>query len=211
LNIFTSFLAGIGVSFTPCVYPLLPVTIGIIGNTCGNNKLKAFLGSLIYSLGIAFTYTVLGIIAALLGKIFGFVQTNPYVNLLVGVFLIVFSLSFLGMYQFPFINVIQNRTNPTSFFMLFFIGAISGLVISPCTSPALGSILIIAATKADVLKGGTLLFFFAIGMSFTLILAGTFSSLLPKKGKWLNITEKILGFILLFSGIYFVYNFWKLR
>ncbi|RLD17507.1 MAG: hypothetical protein DRI36_03530 [Caldiserica bacterium] len=211
MSIITSFIAGIGVSFTPCVYPLIPVTIGIIGGITKGDKKKAFIGSIIYSLGIAFTYTILGIIAGVFGKIFGFIQTNPYVNLFVGIFLIIFSLSFFNVYQFPLLNLSKKSITPTSLFSLFIVGILSGLVISPCTTPVLGSILVIAASKGDIIKAGLLLFFFAIGMCFTIIIAGTFSSILPRKGKWLHITERIFGFILIGGGIYFILNFWRFR
>ncbi|HLD29488.1 MAG TPA: cytochrome c biogenesis protein CcdA [bacterium] len=209
-SVFTALLSGVIVSFTPCAYPLIPVTMGVIGNMSGGSRKRGFFYSFVYVTGIALTYTILGMAAALGGKMFGLVQTNPYVNLGVGLFFFVFALSFLGVYDLPFVRLIKT-VRPQSLLMLLVTGMVSGLVISPCTSPVLGAILIYAGTQGDVLKGGLLLFSFAMGMGTVLILAGTFSSFFPRSGKWLAVTEKILGAVLLAGAGYFIYQFWRLK
>ncbi len=205
-----AFGAGVLVSFSPCVYPLLPITIGYIGASQQKDKFHAFLLSLIYVLGMAITYCVLGVFASLTGKIFGQISSSPVSFLIIGNICIIFGLAMLGVFEMHlpdfFLNKIKGKKSKFSVFLL---GVTSGLIVGPCTAPVLGAILVFVATKQNLFYGIFLLFSFAYGMGALLILAGTFSGVLvnmPKSGKWLYTIEKIGGVLLILAGEYFLVN-----
>lgn len=203
-----AFSGGLLMSFTPCIYPLLPVSASYIGLGSAGNKVKAFILSLAYVSGIAVTYLALGIIASLSGTIFGRVSTYPITRIIVGLIIVFFGLSMLEVFNISI--PLKHRPNPLKKYgvlPVFLFGLSSGLVISPCVTPALGSILAYLATKQNIFYGATLLLSFAYGMGFTLILAGTFSSILlslPKSGKWLVYIRRLYAVVLLGMGIYFI-------
>lgn len=202
------FGGGVLISFSPCAYPLLPVTVGYIGAKCTNSKIKGFFLSLVYVTGIATTYSILGMIAALSGSFFGRISTHPISYLVVGIAFIVFGLSFWDLFKIPLPSISFNKqTKNRGFLGIFVLGLLSGLVIGPCVAPALGAILVYIAQKGNVFYGASLLFTFAYGMGFLLILAGTFCGLLlnlPKAGKWLSGVKKVSGLILIIAGVYFI-------
>lgn len=206
-----AFGAGILVSFSPCVYPLLPITIGYIGAAAQKDKLHAFLLSLIYVLGMSITYCTLGVFASLTGKLFGQISASPISFFIIGNICIIFGLSMLGVYEmhlpnFPFLHKIKSSKSKFSVFVL---GVTSGLIVGPCTAPVLGTILVYVATKRNLFYGIFLLFSFAYGMGALLILAGTFSGFLvnmPKSGRWMYTVEKVGGIILILAGEYFFVN-----
>lgn len=205
-----SYISGILVSFTPCVYPLIPVTITYIGAKTVTTKTKAFFISLIYVLGISVTYTTLGAIASLTGRVFGTLTQHPIVYLIVGSIFILLGLSLFDVFQISLPVIISPRIKRSGLFSTFLIGIVSGLVIGPCTAPALGAILTFVATRQNIIYGMSLLFCFALGIGTLLIVVGTFSGIiLPKSGKWLNKIKKILGFGLILIGIYFIITIWR--
>ncbi len=205
-----AFLGGILVSFTPCVYPLIPVSVGYIGIRANNSKLRAFILSLIYVTGIAVTYSILGLLASLTGKIFGTIATHPLTYLIAGVVIIVFGFSLLNMVTISLPNFIKfPKPKQENYFSTFLLGLSSGLMISPCLTPVLGSILVYLATKKSLLYGMTLLLSFAYGMGIILILSGTLSAVLmnlPKSGKWMLYIKKLCAFILIVMGSYFIFQ-----
>jgi cytochrome c-type biogenesis protein len=205
----SAFLGGILVSFTPCVYPLIPVTLGFIGVRAGQSRLRGLSLSLVYVLGIAITYSILGLIAALSGTLFGRVATNPISFFIIGNACIISGLSFFDVLNISFSRIfLQNKIKTNGgYISVFLLGLTSGLVVSPCVGPALGPILFIVASKQNIFYGASLLFVFAYGMGFLLILVGTFSAMLlnlPKSGEWLLRIKKICGFILIAIGEYFL-------
>ncbi len=209
LNILAVFFAGVLVSFTPCVYPLIPVTLSYIGVKGSSSKLRGFFLSLLYAGGLAVTFSILGTIAALSGKVFGTFTQSPYFYLLVGNIYILLALSLLGVFIFPPVRVfnLSNLKIGKSGLGIFLLGITSGLVIGPCTTPMLGAILSLIAKERNVVLGILLLATFAFGMSSLLILAGTFSSFLyhlPKAGIWNNLIKKISAIILIVAGEYFL-------
>lgn len=203
-----AFSGGLLMSFTPCIYPLLPVSASYIGLGSSGNKLKAFILSLVYVSGIAVTYSLLGVIASISGTIFGMFSANPITRIIVGLIIVFFGLSMLEVFNISL--PLMNRRAPLKkhgVLAVFLFGLTSALMISPCVTPALGSILAYLATKQNIFYGATLLLSFAYGMGFTLIIAGTFSSVLlslPKSGKWLVYIRRIYAVVLLGMGIYFI-------
>lgn len=205
-----AFGAGVLVSFSPCVYPLLPITVGYIGASGQKDKFHAFLLSLIYVLGMAITYSILGVFASMTGKIFGQISTSPLSFFVIGNICIVFGLSMLGVFEMHLPEFFLGKFKAhKSKFSVFLLGMTSGLIVGPCTAPVLGAILVFVATKQNLFYGIFLLFSFAYGMGALLILTGTFSGMLasmPKSGKWMYTIEKIGGILLILAGEYFLIN-----
>lgn len=205
----TAFLAGIAVSFSPCVYPLVPVTLSFIGVRAGSSRVKGLLLSLVYVLGLAITYSILGLFASLTGRLFGAVASHPISFLIIGNACIIAGLSFLDVININFMGIrLVNKIKRTGgYFPSFLLGLASGLVAGPCTAPVLGAILLIVASKQNILYGASLLFVFAYGMGFLLILTGTFGVVflnLLKTEIWLTRIKKFSGFLLLGIGEYFI-------
>ena len=196
-------------SFSPCVYPLVPVTLGFIGVKAGSSRLRGLTLSLIYVLGLAITYSILGLIASLTGRLFGQISTHPVSFFIIGNACIIAGLSFFDIINISFKGIrLQNKIKMKGgFFPVFLLGLASGLVAGPCTAPALGTILFYVAAKQNIFYAASLLFVFAYGMGFLLILTGTFSAVfvnLSQSGIWLERLKKLSGFILLGIGEYFL-------
>ena len=206
------YLGGVLVSFTPCVYPVVPVTIAFIGARASGSKRRGFLLSVIYVLGMAVTYTVLGGIAALSGKLFGQLQTNPWTYFLMANICILMGLSMLEVYLLPiripqFIARIQPRSQSQGLVSSFLVGAASGLIMGPCTAPVLAVLLGYVATRQNFYYAMSLLFVFAFGMGTLLMILGTFAGLLanlPKSGPWMTKISHLFGWIMFAAGEYFL-------
>ncbi len=214
LSVLAVYIAGVMTSFTPCVYPLIPIVVSFIGAQAELSLSKRVLLTLVYILGTSLVYSILGAAAALSGSLFGLTQNSFWTNLIVGIICLVFSLSLFGVFS---INIqLTKFVSPTLFKGYiggFILGATSGLVFSPCTTPVLGSILTLVATKQSVIYGVILLFVFALGLSTTIFLAGIFSSVLtklPKSGKWNLVIEKLFATILLLVSFYYLFKSIKL-
>jgi thiol:disulfide interchange protein DsbD len=214
LAFLAAYLGGILISFTPCTYPLIPVTIGFIGAQGSSSKLRGFFLSLFYVGGIAFTYSILGGAAALSGRIFGQMQTTPWTYFIMANLCLFMGLSMLDVFHISlpipqkFMKIpVQN--NNKGFLDIFLIGTVSGVVIGPCTAPALAVLLGYVAVKTNLLLGMSLLFVFAFGMGTLLIIAGTFAGViasLPKSGKWMIKIKTVFGLILIGAAEYFLYT-----
>jgi len=214
LAFLAAYLGGIVISFTPCTYPLIPVTVGFIGARSSSSKLRGFFLSLFYVGGLALTYSILGGVAALSGKLFGQMQTTPWVYFIMANLCLFMGLSMLDVFTIS-VPVPQKLMNLSSnvdkkgFFSSFLIGAVSGFVIGPCTAPVLAVLLGYVAVKTNLLLGMSLLFVFAFGMGTLLIILGTFAGViaaLPQSGKWMAKIKLIFGVILIGAAEYFLYT-----
>ncbi|MFH0762950.1 MAG: cytochrome c biogenesis protein CcdA [Candidatus Omnitrophota bacterium] len=205
-----AFFGGVLVSFTPCVYPLIPVSAGFIGLRSAGSRAKGLSLSLIYVGGIAVTYSLLGLIAGLSGTFFGQISSSPAAYLFAGVVIILFGLFMSGLLalRLPRLPEFSPGKNK-GYLSVFLLGLTSGIITSPCLTPVLGSILAYLAAKKNLLYGTLLLFSFAYGMGFILIIAGTFGSLilgiLPKSGRWTVYVKRLYAVILFAMGAYFIY------
>jgi len=206
------FIAGILVSFTPCVYPVAPITIAFIGARSAGSRWRGFLLSIVYVLGMALTYTALGAVAALSGKLFGQLQTNPWTYFAMANLCILMGLAMLGVFALPvrtpgFIARLQPRGRTRGLLGSFAVGAASGLVLGPCTAPVLAVVLGYVASRQNLAFGMSLLFVFALGMGVLLVLLGTFAGLianLPKSGLWMSRVTQVFGWLLIAVGEYFL-------
>ena len=208
-----AYLGGLVISFTPCTYPLIPVTVGFIGAQGAGSKLRGFLLSLFYVLGLAVTYAALGAAAALSGRLFGQMQTTPLVYFIMANICLLMGLAMLDVFKIS-IPVPQrlmqySGSGKKGFVPSFLLGVASGFVIGPCTAPVLGVLLGFVALKTNVFMGIGLLFVFAFGMGTLLILVGTFAGFiaaLPRSGAWMTIITRVFGVILIGAAEYFLYT-----
>lgn len=203
-----AFLGGILTSFNPCVLSMLPVLVGYIGGYSGVSKKRGFLMALVFSLGLATTFAILGIIATSLGLIFGQISSTWYivmaiVAILMGLNLLeVFKINMPGIKRLP----IQGNSLPIAYLM----GLSFGLVASPCATPVLATILAFVSTQGNVLYGSALLFAYGLGLGVPLIVAGTFTASLKTLPKIQAISKYITyasGAILIILGLYLLYRF----
>lgn len=194
------FIAGILTSFTPCIFPMLPITISILGYHANQgSRLHNFSRALAYVFGIALTYSVLGVVAALTGSLFGSALTNKYVLAALVVLFFTMALSMWGVFELQSPAFIRNRFGTGKSHSLggaFLMGLVAGVVASPCVGPVLVSILSYVSTTRNAVLGFGLLFTFAMGLGLIFLVIGLFSSalkLLPKSGAWMNFIKFVLG------------------
>jgi thiol:disulfide interchange protein DsbD len=210
------FLGGVLTSFTPCVYPMIPITIAYIGGRSGESRLKGLSLSIFYVIGMAATYSALGAFAALTGKLFGSASTNPILYLIVANIFIFLGLSMLDVFTLPIPSFFTSRQpgkKSGGYLGAFLVGLLAGTVAAPCTAPVLGVVLTFVAAKQSVLYGITLLFIFSIGLGTLLIIVGTFAGLmssLPKTGTWSVVIKKFFGWLMIGVGEYFLITAGKL-
>jgi thiol:disulfide interchange protein DsbD len=194
-------------SLTPCVYPLIPITTALIGARKATSKLQAFRICAIYVLGMACTYTALGIVSAHSGTLFGSFTQNVAVLGVFSALLILFALSMLDALQIRALSTVQSFAQGiggTGTRGIFLMGAASGLVAAPCVGPILVLILGIAASTHDWVLGASLLMAYSLGLGTLLVFVGTFSGLfahLPRSGGWLNWVKFFLATALLTAAL----------
>jgi thiol:disulfide interchange protein len=205
------FFAGMASSFTPCIYPLIPVTISILGSREVGSKIRGFLLTLCYVGGIAMTYAALGVTAAFTGSLFGSLSSNPWVLLGVAVLIMGLALNMLEVFHINFgrISLGTSGERRPGYLSNFAYGLTFGLVASPCTAPPLAVILAWVGSTHNLVLGPLALFFFALGMGSILILIGTFSSFitrLPRSGMWMVHIKKVMGYLMVIMACYFVFQ-----
>ncbi|MCK5012644.1 MAG: sulfite exporter TauE/SafE family protein [Candidatus Omnitrophica bacterium] len=209
LDYFIVFWAGVLVSFTPCVYPVMPLTASFIAgiNTKGT-KWMGFIISLIYVFGLALTYCALAVFAALTGKIFGQIQNNPVIFIGIANILIFFGLVMFDVIRLPNFGMnVSNKIKIKNIWTVVLFGMASGLAVGACTAPMLGVLLMYVASKQNILHGVSLIFVFSYGVGASLILVGTFSGILgnlPKSGAWLIRVKQFCGLVLMIAAEYFL-------
>jgi len=210
----TSFLAGLAVSFTPCIYPMIPITAGVLQAHQRKSHWYNFLLALSYVLGIATIYSALGYFVAMSGDYFGYWLGNPWFVAFMFCFFLYLAGSMFGFYDLSLPSFLTRKRASVkgggSFIYTFVVGMVSGTVASPCVSPALIAILGFVAQSERPIVGIVSLFFFTLGMSTILLLVGTFSSILsklPRAGVWMLEINRALGFLILFIGVNFILPF----
>ena len=199
-------LIGIGIAFTPCVLPIYPLISGIVlGGKQRLSTARALLLAFIYVQGMALTYTALGLVVAAAGLQFQAALQHPYVLIGLSVVFILLALSMFGLFtlQLPSslqtrLTLLSNRQQGGSAGGVFAMGAIAGLICSPCTTAPLSAILLYIAQSGNMWLGGGTLYLYAFGMGLPLILVTVFGNrLLPKSGPWMETVKTAFGFVIL--------------
>jgi thiol:disulfide interchange protein DsbD len=194
------FVFGMGASLTPCVYPMIPITMAIIGAK-GGGKARGFALSLSLVLGMAVTYTVLGVVAAKSGATFGAFAQRPAFLVPVSVLFGLFALSLFGAFEIRLPDALQQKLQGDGprkgFGGAFVMGLVLGPLSAPCVGPVIGTVLLAIAQKGQVLLGGAQLFTFALGMGVLFLVTGTFSAALPRSGDWLEKLKHVMGLVVL--------------
>ncbi|MFH1063311.1 MAG: cytochrome c biogenesis protein CcdA [Candidatus Omnitrophota bacterium] len=212
ISIFTYiavFFFGMLICFTPCVYPIMPVIVSCIGTSELKNKTEILLRSLSYVLGLALVYSALGAVAALSGELFGSFQHSFWIRFTIANIFILMGLFMLEVFKMPQVSFAGKIRNLDKSGMagVFLTGALSGLVVGPCSTPVLGGILTYVASKQNIAVGISLLFTYALGMGLPLLVLGLFVGLLkkmPRSGEWMEKINKLFGLILIGVGEYFL-------
>ncbi len=205
-------LLGMLLSLTPCVYPMIPITMGVLQSQGSASLFKNFLMALAYTTGIASTFALLGLSAAFTGQLFGSIMSNPFVVIAIVLLMIYLAGSMIGLYNMYIPRGLQSNTASVkqgSYLSAFLFGAASGTVASPCLSPGLVLLLGLVTTLGNKLMGFALLFSFGIGLGIPLLIIGTFSgslNMLPKAGMWMIEIKQFFGFIMLAMCFYFLNN-----
>ena len=208
------FIAGLLLSLTPCVLPMIPILSSIIfashKRPSHQTRLKDFFLSFSYVGGVSFTYTLIGIFAGLSGNLITSSIQSPLLMIVLGVVFILLALSMFDLYALKLPHFIENfiatsilRVEGGRYLNVFIIGMISSLVLSPCIAPPLAGAIIYINQSRDFVLGGLALFTLSIGMSIPLLLIGIFSDQwLPKRGHWMIIIKELIGFILIAMGLF---------
>lgn len=206
------FLAGIFTSFTPCIFPMIPITLAVLGNHSNERtRWQNFVTSLVYVLGIATTYSLLGLAAASSGVLFGATLGNPYVLSVICLIFFVMALSMYGLFEIQVPALIRNKFGtgkPTkSLKGAYFTGLFAGIVASPCVGPVLVAILTYVASTQNKFLGFIYLFVYALGLGLIFIVLGLSNQLsrfLPRSGNWMNGFKFILGSLMLSAFYYYL-------
>ncbi|MCA1616389.1 MAG: sulfite exporter TauE/SafE family protein [Acidobacteria bacterium] len=212
-----AFVAGVLISFTPCVYPVIPIQLGFIGGQTaaaadggggGRLSLRGFTLSVLFVTGMAIVYAALGAFASLTGTLFGIWASSPWTYIVIGNIILLLALSMLDVFQLPTPQFLSNRSperKGRGHLSALLVGAASGLVVGPCTAPALGAALAYVGTKGNVAFGTSVLFVFAFGMGAIMIALGTFSGALaamPRSGQWMVRVKKAFGLVMIVIAEY---------
>ncbi len=207
LSLVLVFLAGMGASLTPCVFPMIPITMAIIGAK-GGGRAKGFLLSLMLVLGMAVTYTALGVIAAKSGEAFGAAAQKPGFLIPLAILFAVFALSLFGAFEIQLPQSIQMKLQGDGprqgYTGAFIMGLVLGPLAAPCVGPVVGAVLAAIAQQGDVTLGALKLFVFTLGMGVLFMVVGTFSATLPKSGDWLIRFKRIMGLAVLGFAVWSV-------
>jgi len=210
------FGAGVLTSLTPCIYPMIPITAGIIGGAAGEGDGRARVVGLTiaYVLGLATLYALAGLVAGLTGSLFGTVASSPWTRLAIAALLALFGLAMLDVIPVSAPRRLTEwaaRLRGGSWPGAFLLGATSGLVAAPCGAPAFAAVLTWVATTGSAGLGFLYLFSFSLGMTALLAVVGIFSGsarLLPRGGRWMLFVKRGAGVLLLAMAGWYLYQAW---
>ncbi|TDI80680.1 MAG: DUF255 domain-containing protein, partial [Caldithrix sp.] len=203
------FLGGLLLNLTPCVYPIIPITISFFVGQASGKISKSFFLALVYVLGMSITYSVLGVVAAMTGGLLGSSLQNPLVlGAIAGVFLL-FAASMFGAFEIRVPAFLSNMAGGSKQGVLgsLFMGLTVGIVAAPCIGPFVLSLLTYVAAKGDAFTGFLLFFVLSLGLGFPYIFLGTFSSSiknLPRSGEWMVWVKKVFGVVMIAMAVYFI-------
>jgi thiol:disulfide interchange protein DsbD len=208
LSLILVFLGGLALNLTPCVYPLIPITVGYFGGQSEGSTSKLFMLGILYVLGMALTYSVVGVITALSGAVFGALLQSTVVILGIVLVLLVLSLSMFGLYEFKLPDSWAAKAGGAKAGGVgaLLMGLTMGIVAAPCIGPFVIGLVTYVAAKGDPYFGFLMFFVMALGLGLPYLVLALFSGKiknLPRAGFWMDAVKKIFGFILIGMAIYF--------
>ncbi len=203
------FLGGLALNLTPCIYPLIPITIGYFGGQAHGKKGGVVAHAVLYVLGMAVTYSILGLIAAMTGSLFGAALQMPLVLIAIAAIMVALALSMFGLYEFRLPSFITQMAGGSKkgFLGTFFMGLTVGLVAAPCIGPFVLGLLTYVGEMGNALLGFLMFFVLALGLGVPFLFLAIFSGgidRLPRSGAWMVWVRSIFGFILIGMAIYFL-------
>jgi len=208
LTLLAIFVLGLALNLTPCVYPLIPITIGYFGSQSGGSRGNRVALSTVYVLGIAITYSALGVFSALSGKLFGAWLQLPAVLIFFALLMLVLASSMFGLFEITVPHFISDRSGGQAGLAgALVMGLLIGIVAAPCVGPFVISLIALVAQLGSPLLGFLMFFVLALGLGVPYLLLGIFSSAassLPRSGMWMVQVKKAMGFILIAMAFYFL-------
>jgi thiol:disulfide interchange protein DsbD len=203
------FLGGLALNLTPCVYPLIPITISYFGGQSKGNKKALVFRAVLYVFGMAITYSILGVVASLTGSLLGSALQNPLILIFVALVLVGLALSMFGLYEIrvPQSLAMLGSKNRTGFIGTLFMGLTVGLIAAPCIGPFVLGLLTYVSELGDPILGFWMFFVLALGLGTPFLLLGIFSGAathLPRSGAWMIWVRNIFGFVLIGMAVYFL-------
>ncbi len=204
------FVAGLLTSLTPCVYPMIAVTVSVFGASEAKSKVHAAGLSTMYVLGMCALFTPLGLVAGLSSQVFGSALASPWVVFPLAVFFVAMAVSMFGAFELSLPPALQNRLaqmgglGPKGAFVL---GLVGGLIAAPCTGPILGFLLGWIGQTRNAVFGAAALFSYSLGLGLLTWLVGTFAIALPKSGRWLEWVKSFFGIVMIGAALWFTRDF----
>ncbi|HEY3348763.1 MAG TPA: cytochrome c biogenesis protein CcdA [Thermoanaerobaculia bacterium] len=202
------FVSGLALNLTPCVYPLIPITLGFFSRQSGGRKGGTFGLAVAYVLGMSVTYSALGVFAALSGSLFGAWLQRPAVLVGIAAIVVALALSMFGLYEIQAPHFVTDRTGSQAGALgALTMGLFVGFVAAPCIGPFVLSLLTYVAAKGSAALGFALFFTLAMGLGLPYLVLGTVSGslkALPRSGEWMTAVRKVFGFALLALAVYFL-------
>ncbi len=202
------FVGGLFTSMTPCVWPLIPITVGVFGARQAESRARAVVLTSAYVLGMGVTFASLGVAAAFAGRAFGTALGNPFVAFGLGVFLLALAASMFGAFELALPSGLATKLNSVGgggLIGALLMGAVSGFLAAPCTGPVLSGVLTFVATTKNPVLGGGLLFIYALGIGVPFFIIGVFMVRLPKGGVWMEWVKSVFGVALVALAI----GYWR--
>ena len=206
----TVFVGGFLTSLTPCVYPMISITVSLFGAR-GDDvpRTRAMALAAMYVAGIGVMYTGLGVSFALAGRAFGTFMASPWVMVPIALLFLAMAASMFGAFELALPAGLQTKLSGVGgkgFFGAFAMGMVGGIIAAPCTGPVLASVLAYVATTRSVGLGGSLLFTYALGMGVLFFVIAAFAVSLPKSGAWMEAVKSIFGVVMALAALYFLRN-----
>lgn len=202
-----SYIGGLLVSLTPCVYPMIAITVSVFGANPTQSRRKAMLLSLFFVLGITAMYTPLGVAAGITGDLFGAALASPWVLGSVVVLLVALAASMFGLWELALPASVQTRLSSVGgvgSWGAFLMGLVAGLLAAPCAGPVTIALLTFVGTSRDPVQGALFFFMYSLGVGTLFFLVGTFALSLPRSGRWMESVKRVFGVVILVAAAYYL-------
>jgi len=209
LQLLLIFVGGLLLNLTPCVFPMIPVTIGYFGGQSEGRAGKTFILACFYVLGLAIVYSALGVVAALTGSLFGSTLQSPWLLAAMAIIFLILGASMFGLFIINPPSFILQRSNAKKGILgALLMGALLGIVAAPCVGPVVAALLVYVGAKANVALGFLLFFVLSLGLGLPYLVLGTVSGSLkslPRSGAWMEKLKKVFAVLLVFAALYYGY------